>query len=68
MARITWSGSVSIAVPWTTIVTGTRKSTMSQAPRRGGIEENHRGATELDDAGIATQNARNGIGAGIRSM
>ena len=34
-ARMMGSGNVSIAVPWTTMVTGTRKITMSQAPRRG---------------------------------
>ena len=69
IARIKGSGSVSIAVPCTTIVTGTRNSTMSHAAEaRAIVEEDQHGAASSTTPEIKTQNARIGIGAGIRLM
>ena len=65
IARMRASGSDTIAVPWTVIVTGIKNSTISQAPRRGerlvAIIAAPRSSTTAE---IITQKARNGIAAG----
>jgi serine/threonine protein kinase len=62
------SGSVTIAMPWTVIVTGTRNTAISQAPSRGARFVTTRIAPAIStSAETITQNGRNGIAAGIRA-